>query len=952
LDSAALKRPHRHGKLSLSADAITVVVTVVAVLAVYIATLAPGLIGGVGVDTPRFQYLGHILGVPHNPGYPLYLVLSNLFSQLPIGTIAYRVNLLSAVCGALAVGILVRLLLDFGCGRWLAAAIALACAFAPIFWSQSIIAEVYTLHAALFLAVLLNLLRWGRTRRPANFFWAMAWFALALGHHTTIVTMVPAIVVYALWIDAKFVLRPRTIALTIGLLAVGLLQYALIIVRTRQGALFVEGAAPTITQALSAFTGRQFHGFLFAADLSTILFRRVPATARLITRELSPVGVLLLLPAVVWFARAYPPAATLFLLTAMGTLAFTLNYWSFDVPEFQIPLLLLFWIVIGVGLAAAIGRIRVRTPHLAWLSLAVLALPVWQFSTEYRARDLHRRTFDMRLFDRLFTEMPDRTVLLDENPEVSHLVLYKALGEEAARGKQLLLASPQVPHTSQAFSLFVRPSELATSLPASVDALERLWRDGYAIYGFDHATRQLRGHGLPFVPFQLLGPPLPEYLSALEPGSVVAIVMSAGASRGLVPTKAAPFAAIGATTRTFSQKTCYGAVGVVGRRSGALERSLFTDDRLELARGAPIGETSTLSPADLRLGCTGSSIQVNGREVARTIDGAAIAVFSRQGILGTARDVLARDRLKVPLDWRSRPMFQMTGVRDCRELQSAWQDTSPLVRQGQFLLRVPADTGVTMYLAQGTSRPPQILDSIEKPEVVVATYDPNVERGRHDLEAAYTADELTEPLRDAPFVSRVEVSASSLPPGVIASVELLVKGTVERTVARIRRSAPEQMPVLCRAEPAVPLFARDYTTAHYIVAQESHDRMFGDGWYPVERDGAGPFRWTRAEWAQLWVPLASVGSLLVRVEATSAIGPGESAEVGLRVNGLDQPRQEVRAGRDAYEWTVPADAWVSGNNRVEIGISSLVQLPEQSRDKRKLGLKVRQVGLVSLNADR
>ena len=144
------------------------------------------------------------------------------------------------------------------------------------------------------------------------------------------------------------------------------------------------------------------------------------------------------------------------------------------------------------------------------------------------------------------------------------------------------------------------------------------------------------------------------------------------------------------------------------------------------------------------------------------------------------------------------------------------------------------------------------------------------------------------------------------------------------------------------------MFLKDYTTAHYVLAQQSHDRMFGDGWYPVERDGAGPFRWTGAEWAHLWIPLASVGSLLVRVEATSAIGPGESAEVGLRVNGLDQPRQEVHAGRDAYEWTVPADAWVSGNNRVEIGISSLVQLPEQSHDKRKLGLKVRQVGLVSL----
>ena len=212
----------------------------------------------------------------------------------------------------------------------------------------------------------------------------------------------------------------------------------------------------------------------------------------------------------------------------------------------------------------------------------------------------------------------------------------------------------------------------------------------------------------------------------------------------------------------------------------------------------------------------------------------------------------------------------------------------------------------------------------------------------------------------SPFVSRVEVSAASAPAGSTASVELLVKGLVDRGVARFTRSDanpepaqgskgdPTLVPVLCRTE-ASPLFLRDYTTAHYVGAQESHDWMFGEGWYPVERDAAGPFRWTGAEWAHLWVPLVPTGPLLVRLEATSAIGPGASADVALRVNGVEQEHQEVRAGRDAYEWTVPANAWVSGHNRLEIGISSLVRLPEESHDKRSLGLKVRQVGLVSLS---
>jgi hypothetical protein len=553
----------------------------------------------------------------------------------------------------------------------------------------------------------------------------------------------------------------------------------------------------------------------------------------------------------------------------------------------------------------------------------------------------------MHLFDRLFSEMPERTVLLDENPEVSHLVLYKALGEEAARGKQLVLASPRVPHTSQAFSLFVRPSELATPLLADVDTLEQLWRDGFTVYAFNQSSRQLHTFGIAFTPLQLLGPPLPEYLGELDPGSIVALVMSPGAARALVPTRRSPFAAIGATTRTFSQKTCYGAIGVVGR-SGAVEQALFADDKLEIARGMRIGETSALSPADLRLGCAGSSIQVNGREAARTIDGAAITVFSREGVLITARDIQTRNRLQVPLEWRFRPMFTMSGDRDCRPLLPEWQDVSGTVRQGQFLLRVPAETSVTVYLAQGTSLRPQVLESSEQPQIMLRTYDSRSDPDARDLKIAAAADGLNAWPVGSPYVSRVEVSTPGAPAGSVASVELLIKGLVDRAVGRGTERTSDAV-TLCRTQSS-PLFLKDYTTAHYIRAQESQDWMFGEGWYPVERDKAGPFRWTGAEWAHLWVPLAPAGSFLVRLEATSASGPGASANVTLRVNGVEQAHQTVVAGQDVYEWTVPASTWISGNNRLEIGISSLVRLPETSHDDRTLGLKVRQIGLVSLGS--
>ena len=130
---------------------------------VYLRTLLPD-VGG-PEDTAKFQYLGAALGTTHPPGYPLHTLLSHLFSYLPIGTIAYRANLLSAVAGAVAVALAVLLARSLGRSRPASAFCALTIAFGSAFWGYAVLAEVYTLSAALLLAIMLWLVRWKQTRR-------------------------------------------------------------------------------------------------------------------------------------------------------------------------------------------------------------------------------------------------------------------------------------------------------------------------------------------------------------------------------------------------------------------------------------------------------------------------------------------------------------------------------------------------------------------------------------------------------------------------------------------------------------------------------------------------------------------------------------------------------------------------------------------------------------------
>ena len=63
-------------------------------------------------------------------------------------------------------------------------------------------AEVYTLNAALFVAILLALVVWA-VRRGPQIYYACALFALAIGNHLTIVFTVPALVLYAVLVDRR-----------------------------------------------------------------------------------------------------------------------------------------------------------------------------------------------------------------------------------------------------------------------------------------------------------------------------------------------------------------------------------------------------------------------------------------------------------------------------------------------------------------------------------------------------------------------------------------------------------------------------------------------------------------------------------------------------------------------------------------------------------------------------
>jgi len=166
----------------------------IAALAVYAFTLAPTV---TGEDSGELIGAAYTLGVPHPPGYPVWTMLAHLFTWIPIGNGAWRVNFFSAACGAGTVALLVLIGITLTGKRLPAVLGALLFAFSRAFWEQALIAEVYTLNTLFLAAMLLIALRGVRNASVASL-QALALLAgLGTGVHSTQVLLLPFWAIFA-----------------------------------------------------------------------------------------------------------------------------------------------------------------------------------------------------------------------------------------------------------------------------------------------------------------------------------------------------------------------------------------------------------------------------------------------------------------------------------------------------------------------------------------------------------------------------------------------------------------------------------------------------------------------------------------------------------------------------------------------------------------------------------
>lgn len=204
-------------------------------LGVYVATLAPSVFWW---DSGEFIANVANLGIPHRPGFPLYILLAKVFTLFSAQNLSWRTNLFSAACAAFSLALVYRIFLRISIERFsskrhkvlagvVGLLVVLLFGFNYSYWIQAVRAEVYSLAVLLF-----ALLFWLVVKIETGPAWSpktqLVFFlvaGLSLANHPAIALSTSPALWYLLMTKSGRAWKPMTLLASIVLFLLGISVY-------------------------------------------------------------------------------------------------------------------------------------------------------------------------------------------------------------------------------------------------------------------------------------------------------------------------------------------------------------------------------------------------------------------------------------------------------------------------------------------------------------------------------------------------------------------------------------------------------------------------------------------------------------------------------------------------------------------------------------------------------
>ncbi len=429
---------------------ITPIFLVVSLFVIYLFSMAPGFTwahdGADGGDLITAAATG---GVAHPSGYPTFSLLAGLFQWIPLGTIAYRTNLMSAFFTALTALLIYDIVVcspsSPAKGLRMAGLIAgYAYGLSVLAWSQATITEVYGLH--IFFVALVIWLLVGRfadlPNKPLLDGMIGLSIGLGMGNHLTSIFLLPAALLVGFITplssntkrkdtkgkdpkrnDIQISLDWVSLARRLGWVLVGLLIYGTILWRATLGAPVNWGYAVNLENLWWLVSGAFYQHYAFSLPIDSALLRLVSVAQLLLTQF----GILGLLAGFYYLFRNFSHSRQLWVSGWIATVSiiFSLGYDTTDSYIYLLPFFLAFAIWIGFGVGSITSLLAQQKNWVSLVASGIILASLWGMAiVNYPKIDLSADHRSEKFQKAVFAALPPQAIVVAKGDQALFSLWY------------------------------------------------------------------------------------------------------------------------------------------------------------------------------------------------------------------------------------------------------------------------------------------------------------------------------------------------------------------------------------------------------------------------------------------------------------------------------------------------------------------------------------------------
>ncbi len=151
-------------------------------------------------DDGLFILGGYFGGTAHSPGYPLFILISQLFLLLPWGSVAFQIHLVNGVLASLSCALFFLLVHEqLRQSRLVSIAATIGLAFSSLFFQQALVAEAYMLNVFLLLCLFRLSFSTNQHASAGLFLTSGLVYGLSLSNHWPLTLVVAPVLLALYW---------------------------------------------------------------------------------------------------------------------------------------------------------------------------------------------------------------------------------------------------------------------------------------------------------------------------------------------------------------------------------------------------------------------------------------------------------------------------------------------------------------------------------------------------------------------------------------------------------------------------------------------------------------------------------------------------------------------------------------------------------------------------------